>query len=78
MSIEKFIEDLRASIDTADDAWLQKLTPDTQYQDLPEWDSLAFLCVLALLDSSYGVEAKAETVRKCKTIADLYALTAKA
>lgn len=78
MSIEKFIEDFRASIDTIDDTWLKNLTPETQYQDLPEWDSLSFLSLLALLDSTYGVEVKAETVRNCKTIADLYALTAKA
>lgn len=78
MSIEKFVEDFRASIDTADDTWLKDLTPETKFQELPQWDSLAFLCVFALLDATYGAQVTAEAVRNCKTIAELYQLTVKA
>jgi len=40
----------------------------------PSWDSLAVLSVIAMLDSSYGVNLRAADFQTVKTAADLWNL----
>lgn len=40
----------------------------------PSWDSLAVLSVIAMLDSSYGVNLRAADFQTVKTAADLWSL----
>ena len=41
---------------------------DARFEDLPEWDSLNALSVIALLDSSYGVQVDAASLQKFRSI----------
>lgn len=41
--------------------------------DLPNWDSLAILTTLSMLDMEYGVTLNGAEVQRCETPADLYA-----
>lgn len=40
--------------------------------EFPEWDSLSVLAVIAMLDSSYGVNLTASDLRNVRTAADLW------
>jgi acyl carrier protein len=40
-------------------------------EDLPDWDSLSALSVIAMLDSEYGVNLTAMELRKIQTVAEL-------
>jgi acyl carrier protein len=40
--------------------------------EFPEWDSLSVLSVIAMLDSSYGVNLVAGDLRQVRTAADLW------
>lgn len=42
--------------------------------DLPGWDSLGTLAVIATIDHCYGVTLDNEGLRACKTLADLAAI----
>lgn len=42
--------------------------------EFPEWDSLSVLSVIAMLDSSYGVNVHAGDLRDVRTTADLWNL----
>ncbi len=48
------------------------LTPDTEFTMLEEWDSLAALSILAMVDAEYEAEISGNDLRKCKTLRDLY------
>lgn len=42
--------------------------------EFPEWDSLSVLSVIAMLDSSYGVNVHAGDLRDVRTATDLWNL----
>ena len=48
------------------------LTAGTVFTDLPEWDSLAALSVLAMVDAEYETEISGKELRGCKTLQDLF------
>lgn len=45
--------------------------------ELPNWDSLAFLSFLAMADSRFGLKVAPETLRTARSVADLSAILAK-
>lgn len=47
-------------------------TCDTKFRDLNEWGSLTTLSIIAMVDEEYGVEIKADDLRKAETIGDLF------
>jgi acyl carrier protein len=51
------------------------LAPETQLQDLPEWDSLAALGVIVMFDMEYGKSITGDQLEKISTIGDLFVLT---
>ena len=50
------------------------LRPETRFRDLPTWDSLAALNVLAAIDEAFGVRLTAEQFRGCDTVQELFDL----
>jgi acyl carrier protein len=42
--------------------------------DVPEWDSLAMMAVLALADRRFGKRLKLVEIKKAKSVRDLYVL----
>lgn len=53
------------------------LTPETLLKNVEEWDSVAFLSFIAMMDDEFGKIVKGSVVREQKTVADLMALMEK-
>lgn len=70
MSIEEFIDKFAFAIE-ADPA---TLAPDTDYKQLPQWDSLNALSVIAMTDADYGVTLSGQAINDSTTIADLWSV----
>ncbi|MDE5663715.1 MAG: acyl carrier protein [Muribaculaceae bacterium] len=67
--MNEFIEKFAEIFDDMDPA---TLSGDTNFRELDDWDSIAGLSVIGMVDEEYGVTFGAEDMRACKTIADLY------
>lgn len=52
------------------------LNPDTQYHKLAQWDSLALLCLLAMIDCEYDVQVGGMELKTCDTLGQVYNLVA--
>ena len=50
------------------------LTPETQYHNLAQWDSLALLCLLAMIDCEYDVQVGGMELRACETLRQVHDL----
>lgn len=64
--IEKFAE-------LFDDVNPEDFTAETKFRDLEDWDSIAGLSVIGMIDEEYGVTFNADDMKACQTIGDLYA-----
>ena len=53
-----------------------ELSGTESLEDLPDWDSLAILSVIALFDKELGFVIKPAVVLKCKTIDEVMDLVA--
>ena len=49
-----------------------EITGSTIFSELPEWDSLSQLSLIAELDSEYGITIDTRDLAKLSTISDLY------
>lgn len=63
--IEKFVE-------IFDDLDASTLNGETKFRELDDWDSIAGLSVIGMIDEEYGVTFNADDMRACQTIADLF------
>jgi acyl carrier protein len=48
------------------------ITSETVFSELPEWDSLSQLSLIAELDSEYEITIDTKDLAKLTTISDLY------
>ena len=71
MSLEKFIENFEEAVEDIEPG---SLTAETAYRELEEWDSLAVLTVIAMVDAEYNVRLKADALKSCETLEALFAL----
>lgn len=55
-----------------DDLNPSSLSGGTKFRELEDWDSIAGLSVIGMIDEEYGVEFNADDMRACQTIEDLY------
>ena len=53
------------------------LTPDTILEDLDEWDSIAILSVIAMMDDEFSKQVKGVDVKACEKVSDLLAMMEK-
>ena len=44
----------------------------TKFRELEDWDSIAGLSVIGMVDEEYGVTFNAEDMKTCQTIGDLF------
>ena len=65
---EKFIELFAENVEVEDTSTLNR---ETVFRDLEEWDSLAFLSVIAFIDEEYDVIIEGNDFEKIKTIGEL-------
>jgi acyl carrier protein len=70
--LQAFIENFLLAVDFQEHV---NLAPETQLQDLPEWDSLAALGVIVMFDMEYGKSITGDQLEKISTIGDLFVLT---
>jgi len=71
-NLQAFIENFLLAVDFQEPV---NLTPETQLQDLPEWDSLAALGVIVMFDMEYGKSITGDQLQKISTIGELFVLT---
>ncbi len=67
-TLEVFISNLADAIDGLDISTIDK---DTVLQDIPQWDSLAILAIIAMADEAYKVAITGKEIQTCKTISGL-------
>lgn len=67
--MKEFIEKFAEVFDDVDPA---SLSGETKFRDLEDWDSIAGLSVIGMIDEEYGVTFNADDMKACQTIVDLY------
>ena len=70
---EKFIEAFREALEREDAIELTD-----EFRDYDEWDSLARLSLIAMLDDEFELQIENEDFEKLKTVADLLEAVRKA
>lgn len=71
MEIKEFIQNFA---DQFDDTDASVLTPETNFRELEEWSSIIALGIMAMVDDEYGVQLKADEMRKAITLQELFDL----
>jgi len=71
MDLNEFVKAFASEFeDTSDDLF----TPKTIFKELDEWDSLAVLSIIALIDEEFNTRVTGQDLRDCNTIEDIYTL----
>lgn len=71
MNIDEFINKFIGCFDGIEPG---KVLAETQFRDLPEWDSLTALTLLAMIDSDYDVTISATELRNCSKVFEIFYL----
>lgn len=64
MNVQDFIEKFAEAIDIE----VAELTADTEFRALEEWDSVAYLSVIAMIDEEYDMQIEMTTFKTLKTL----------
>lgn len=64
---ERFIELFKENLEIEEN----NITRDTIFRDLDQWDSMAFLSIIAMIDEEYDVVIEGNEFKELKTIGDL-------
>lgn len=73
MNIEQFVTHFENAIEGIEPG---SLNPETQYHKIAQWDSLALLCLLAMIDCEYDVQIPGMELKSCDTLRHLFDLVA--
>lgn len=73
MDLDTFIRNFEEAVE---DVELGSLGAETVFRSLEQWDSLAVLTVIAMVDAEYDLRLKAKELKQVATLADLYELLA--
>lgn len=68
MEIKEFIEKFAEAVEIEDS---ETLSPETEFHKLKEWNSLAYLSVIAMLDSEFGIQIEMAEFNQLVTIQDI-------
>lgn len=71
IEVQTFIQNLEHHLTNIEPGRLER---DTCLRELPEWDSLQALVLVASFDWDYGVSISADEFAATRTIGDLHAL----
>lgn len=66
---EKFLADLKEVFEIED----REINMDDKFREYPEWSSLAYLSIIAMLDEAYDFQIEEADFKKLITVRDLYA-----
>lgn len=67
MDTQKFIENFKDAVEIEG----RELALSDKFRDYPEWSSLAFLSVIAMIDDEYGVIIEGNDFRRLETLQDV-------
>lgn len=70
MTIEDFIEKFAFAIEVEADT----LALNTRFKELPSWDSLNTLAVIAMADADYGVSLTGKDIEVSETVSDIWTI----
>jgi acyl carrier protein len=70
MQAEAFLREIELALELP----MGSLEGDEQLEDLPEWDSLAVISFIALVDEKLGLAVDGEKLANAQTVGDLLAL----
>lgn len=65
---QKFFDLLKEAIEIED----HDVNMEDLFREYPEWSSLAYLSIIAMLDEEYDVQIEEAEFRKLHTVGDLY------
>lgn len=65
---QKFIENLKEALEIEG----REIEMNDVFRDYDEWDSLAYLSVIAMYDDEYDVQIEEAEFKKLITVEDLY------
>lgn len=71
MNFESFVTAFADSIEGINAA---NLSENTALDALPQWDSLAMLLTIDLVEENYGVTLNSREIRNCNTLGELFGL----
>lgn len=71
MELETFIKNFEEAVE---DVEVGSLSGHTAYRSIEQWDSLAVLTVIAMVDAEYGLRLKAKELKQIETLCELHAL----
>lgn len=69
MDINTFIEKFAEAIEIEDPS---TITPETEFRNMDEWDSLTYLSVIAFLDEEFDLQIENAEFKKLKTVQDIF------
>lgn len=64
MNVQEFIEKFAEAIDVE----AGELTADTEFRNLDEWDSVAYISVIAMMDEEYDIQIEMAQFKQLKTL----------
>ncbi|RAR70234.1 acyl carrier protein [Flavobacterium aciduliphilum] len=64
---QKFITLFKEAIDSEND----QISMDTRFRELDEWDSLAALSIIAMLDEEYDIIIDGNKFQKLETLSEI-------
>lgn len=70
MTIKDFISKFAEALEIEDSSSINEAT---EFRSLDEWDSLAYLNIIAMLDEEYDIQIENAEFKKLKSIADIFA-----
>ena len=70
MELKEFVENVRDQFEDE----VKSFGPDTHFRELGEWSSLLSLSIIAMVDDEYDVVIKADDIKNCTTVEDLFNL----
>ncbi len=71
MSISRFIQQFADAVEGSN---ASAIDTETKFRLLEEWDSLAALSVLAMIDAEYDVQISGIELQNCQSLRELFAL----
>lgn len=71
MEINQFVTHFENAIEGIEPG---SLNPETQYHKLAQWDSLALLCLLAMIDCEYDIQISGMELKSCDTLRAIFDL----
>lgn len=68
MDTQTFLKQMKEVLEAED----REISMEDEFKSFDEWDSLAFLTAIAMIDEEYGVTLKGDDLRNAVTIGDLF------